>query len=466
MRATAVASAFVVGAAAALGLTLPDHGPPAPVGPETATAFQTQVATPVTSAELACPAPGSARFDVGRAVLATAGGQGTGTSGSVVAGPVGGRGRTLAAAALRAGAVRDVATAGGLVVVAGGDLAPGLLAARHDRSAGARADTGCLASRARWWFTGVGAGVDHRSVVHVANLEPGPAVVDVLVLGASAAVDTIGTRGLTLGPGESLRLALVDVAPQSDELTVEVDASRGRVVAAVDDRLRVAGGTGREWASPGAEPATEVLLGGVPGGPGRRTLLLSNPADADARVAVALLTRPGAFVPVGREQVRVPAGGLRSVDLTGDLDGAPAAVRLTSTVPVTGAVRSTVGGDHALAAALAPLVGPAALTTGTGSTTVQLATGDVAPATVEVTAHAADGTKVKRGTLLVPPSGFRSWSVPDRAAYVVVDPGPVGGPDDPQVFAAAVHRRPGVSAEPAMVLPTTTRVPLVRPFLG
>ena len=70
---------------------------------------------------------------------------------------------------------------GAVTVAAEDDAAPGLLAARFDAAAPAVAS--CLAPQPDSWFTGVGAGAGHTSVLELTNPDSGTAGADVLVSG-------------------------------------------------------------------------------------------------------------------------------------------------------------------------------------------------------------------------------------------------------------------------------------------
>jgi hypothetical protein len=284
-------------------------------------------------------------------------------------------------------------------------------------------------------------------------------VVDLRVHGATGSVDAAGTRGITLAPGELRRVPLVDIAPGSAELTVEVVTSRGRVHAAVADELRGLQASGVEWLPPAPAPAREVLLAGVPSRADRRTLLVTNPGQDQAVVELRVQTADGAFAPVGLEKVSVDPESVATVDLTGPLRDGAAAVLLRSDLPVTATLRSDVGADHADAASVTPLEGPAVVPVAGGRTVVQLAAGPLDSA-AHMTAWSSAGRLVARKVVAVGSSRLAEWPVPPSAAYVVVVP------DHGELGVAAVHTGPGTSVEPAMPLPETRTRPDVRLFTG
>jgi hypothetical protein len=407
------------GLLAAAGLAQAEPEPPA--RPSTVTVDQ------VTTACLGSPERPDSRVSTVTVPLpegAEAAAQGAG-KGTLAAGPpeqepgpraAGARGRLHGLDAPDAGAA--------LAVEATGEAALGRITAQADTADAGLADQECLAPRARWWFTGGGAGLDHRSKLVMANVDPGPAVVDVMVHGPAGLADDVGTRGITLAPGEVRTVDLVDVAPQSDELAVHVEASRGRVVAALDDGFATAPAAdpGREWVPAQPDAAHVLRLSPLPSRADRRTLVVANPSDREALVEVKVAGETGSFVPTDVGEVRVPAESLVTVDLSRAVGRETSAVVLRSPVPVTATLRSSQGSDVAYAAAAPVLDGPAAAVIGDGTTPeVQLTAGpDGAKATV--TAYSAAGDEVDSAALEVKPATTLGWSPKGDAAYVVVDP--------------------------------------------
>jgi hypothetical protein len=322
----------------------------------------------------------------------------------------------------------------------------------------------CLAPRAHWWFTGAGASLDHQSKLVMTNTDPGRAVVDVTLRGPAGEVEeAVGVRGLTVQPGETVTVPMVEVAPQNDEITVEVSASRGRVVAAVADQVAEGAGTptGTEWLPAAAPPDREVVLSGTPTLAGARTLVVANPSSTrQALVEVLVAGADGAFAPTEGAEISVPPGSVATSDLSAALGTETAAVLLRSNVPVTGAVRSTVGSDVTYAGAVSPLTGPAAAVLDGPGATVQVTAGDQA-ATATVTAFTEDGDDVGSKKLEATTRGTVEWKVPRAADYVLVEP------ERGQVSGAVILTGPaGVSTVPLRDLPLTLTRPAVVPALG
>lgn len=391
-------------------------------------------------------------------------------TGTLAAGPVGGHAPASPAAARGVlqeldvpgtDQPQDTGSAFGVVAAEGAAFGRGTVQVDRGRPDTLAAQD-CGSPRARWWFTGAGAGLDHTSVLVLANLDPGPAVVDVLVHDDAGPVDSVGTRGLTVPAGQVLTLDLRDVAPQADELGVHVEASRGRVVAALADRFADGPGTepGREWLPAQAEASRVVRLGPLPRRADRRTLVVANPADREALVEVGISTAGGTFAPTGLTQLRVPAGSVVTADLGAAVGRETVAVLLRSPVPVTATVRSTLGSDVSYAGAAPQLSGPAVAVLPDGlSGTLQLTAAEQG-GTARVTAYSAGGKELAAAELQVDPAATLTWAPPARAGYLLVSPG------EGRLFGGVtLAGEAGLSQVVLHPLPTTRRRPAVLPVV-
>lgn len=468
---------LVLLAAASVALTRPAPGRPAEVRP-------TASAVLVSRSQLGCPDPPSVggadtSVKVGLAAALTAV-----TGRPAEAGPTaGGVVEAGSKLDLARGRLATVPAAGGPPVRATGAAAAGLFAFRTDRTdRGTLAVASCLAPRARWWFTGAGAGLDHTSTLVVDNLDPGPAVVDLRVLGPDGEVDTVATTGIVIAARSQRRIPLEGVAPQTDEMALEVHAQRGRVVASVTDTIRdqPASDPGRDWVPGTEEPSRTLWLAGLPGGPFRRTLLVANPSDLEAVLTVSVSGRSGTYTPAGADEITVVPGGVRAVDLGRAAPDAEAvAVRLSSSTPVLASVRSTRDGDHAYAGAATALTGPAAAPLVPGArASVQLTAGSAATR-VQMVAYDGQGHRLEGRTLTVAATATAVWSPAATTGYVVItptdppgmDPGmdPGGDPgigiDRGGVRGAVTYVGGGLAAVPLMALPLRELRPHVEPGL-
>ena len=447
----------VVVAALAVLLTFPADAPHDTSG------TATPGGTSVDSSSFVCPdlaAPSGTSVEDRVGLVASVPGEKLGSGGTLRSGPVdSSRPRDLSVERGRQVVVPDE---GGAAVQATGDLAAGVFGSRvdvrRDRSTGV---AGCVAPRSQWWFTGAGAGLDHASTLVLANVDPGPAVVDLRVLGPDGQVETVATKGIPVPPHSVKTVELDSIAPQTDDLALGVHATRGRVAASVEDAFAANPDDrpGREWLAGTELPSRSLRLAGLPVTASRRTLLVANPGDSEAVVSVRVAGTSGSFAPTGLDEISVDPGAVASVDVADVLPAKEAVgLRLRSTVPVVAAVRSSAGGDHAYAT-VAPVVRGAAVAplVAGQKATVQLTAGAGKAAHVTVTAYADDGRSVDSTDLEVAPTATTAWSPGKGSGYVVVVPhsGTVDG--------AVTYTGDGLAATPLVSLPLRVLRPVVRP---
>ena len=272
---------------------------------------------------------------------------------------------------LVADAVETVTRPDPTFVRGSGAIAAELIGARA--TADGLAATECVLPRPDYWLTGIGAGGDHASTLELSNPDEGPAVADVTVWGRTGLLDVPGLRGVTVPGGESQLLDLAEVLPRRSELALHVVVSRGRLGATLVDEIPALGSRPATagWVPPVTEPATEQLLLGLVGGEGTDTLVLSNPGADEARVEVRIVTQDASFVPEGQQAVRISPETVKTITLTETLrdeirEGA-LALQVTSTAPVTAALRSVVDDD---------LVHAPAVLGASAATTALVPTGD------------------------------------------------------------------------------------------
>lgn len=369
--------------------------------------------TPLTSATVICP---------------------SGPEGVLVASASDERGEVQLRQGERVGEVRlapdrpsEVDTGTGPVVVrAEGALAPGLLAGRFAGSAARE----CRPPAYDEWFTGVGAGAEHTSVLELTNPDAGPAVVDVTVHGRRGVVEAPDLRGIAVPGHDTVRLDLSRVVPRRDELALHVVVNRGRASASVLDRFDPIGrGPRTEDHLPAqAEPSRDNLLLGLPAGPGPRVLLLANPGDVETRAAIRLVTPESVFEAVDTEEVVVPPGGVQRVSVARILRGETArdalGLLVESTDPVTATLRSLAGGDLTTTVPGIPVEEPTEVLVPTGEKQLLLG-GASAEGEVTVVARDAGGEIVARDRVQVGPDRGQQLELPDDVVLVAVDPGGV-----------------------------------------
>ncbi|MFJ2032361.1 DUF5719 family protein [Streptosporangium sp. NPDC087985] len=251
------------------------------------------------------------------------------------------------------------AASGPLVVTATGSMAAGLeseqtrreTSGRHRGLAGVR----CVEPVASTWLVGPGPAAADVTL-HLTNADLAPALAEVMVYSGEGPV--VGDSGgvFTLKPGESRTVKVRDLASSPLVMALEVRTSSGRVAAAA--RAIMNGGRGVDWLPVSAAPATRVVVPGVPGGGGRRELLVAAIGESDTLVEVKALTPEGTYALKDRELVEVPAGSVATLDLSTGIGAQPSALLLTSDTPIVAGLTVTgtgAKGDVAFTAGAAPI---------------------------------------------------------------------------------------------------------------
>ncbi|GAA1791067.1 hypothetical protein GCM10009795_040920 [Nocardioides hankookensis] len=382
-----------------------------------------------------------------------------------------GLGDKATAADLVSGRVTSADDAGALAVVGEDDAAPGLVAGRAGGDDAAVAS--CLPPAAVRWFTGVGAGASHRSVLELTNPDAGTAVADVTVLGADGVVDAPGLRGVSVAGGSSVRIDLAALVPRTDELALEVVAARGRIGATVRDRIDRVGTDPltQDWLPGQEEPSTDNVLLGLAPGSGRRTLTVANPGTDEVRAQLRIIDTESVFAPDGVDEIRVPPQSVVRVPVTSVVDQAVAqdaiGLTLTSTAPVTASVRSMVGGDLSVATAGtrfdtdATVLLPEAPDSGRQAATRQVVLAQATTAgTVQVVARAADGSTLKEKLVEVVPDRGAVVAVPAATRMLTVQPARTS-----VIGSVVTSAKGGASVLPLTVPVVNGLVPHVRPGL-
>lgn len=267
----------------------------------------------------------------------------------------------------------------------------------------------CGRPRAAQWFTGVLSSTTATADLVLMNADAQDAAVDVTVYGVGGRLAAPGSRGIIV-PAHSRRvvpLGPLFTSPQPTSLRVTTSA--GRVAAAVRQRMLSGGSSaGGDWLPPTADPATSVVIAGLPAGRGTRDLVVVNPGERTASVTLQVLGADGPTAVPGFETIDLPPRTTRMVPLGSALAQAPVGLRLTSEQRVTASVVGSNGAgaaaiDTSTQVATAPLDGPGvvALTPGASLAPVlHLANGGTEPGRVRVVVQSATGTTLVQPALL------------------------------------------------------------------
>ena len=271
-------------------------------------------------------------------------------------------------------------------------------------------------------------------------------------------VDEAALRGITVSGGTARVVRLIDVAPRSDEVTVHVTTTQGRVVAQVRDVVRVPSGVGSEWLPPPRRlPATDVRLLGLPSVADRRTLLVTNPSERQA-----LVDRAGGHPGRGLRSYRCRRGLSRPRRRRGRRHHGrrrPGLRRTAAPLRRRGPRRPSAAGspaDIAYAGATDVATGFLAAPATGGATTLLLQGADAA--TGGTVQRVVDRGPEGRHPRVVGPAERPGHMDRSRgSAYVVLEPDAGRG----EVHAAVVTTGTGVTGLPLVEVPTTQRRPVV-----
>ncbi|MFD5242355.1 DUF5719 family protein [Streptomyces tendae] len=217
----------------------------------------------------------------------------------------------------------------------------------------------CTAPDTEFWFPGASTATGRTDYVHLTNPDDSAAVVDIELYGKDGALKSTVGEGVTVPPhtSESLLLSTLSEVKETD-LTVHVGVRSGRVGAAVqalDDK------TGGDWLTAAADPASELVLPGIPKDATAVRLVLFTPGGTDADLKVRLASPSGLITPAGHETVHVKAGMTTGVDLGEVTRGEAGSLVLTPTdgaVPVVAAVRVVRGKGDEQESAFVPASDP------------------------------------------------------------------------------------------------------------
>jgi hypothetical protein len=258
--------------------------------------------------------------------------------------PVPAAGATRPAASTPSGnqPVKTAAAQGGVVVQASGSMARGLEV--EQVSAGNIPSARCESPGTDFWFVGPGQhGLDR---IQLFLLNPGsqPADANVEISTDAGPLQGSADMGIAVAPHSMVVQSLGPAVHQSRAVALHVRTSIGQVVAAVEE-VTHAGRSGA-WLPVAQTPATRVVLPGLPAAAGTRQLFVAVPGTRDAHLKLTAVTTKGSYPPAGSAGLDIPGGSAAAIVLP-SLSGVPAALKLSSDVPVTASAMLSGGAPGA-----------------------------------------------------------------------------------------------------------------------
>lgn len=238
-------------------------------------------------------------------------------------------------------AVPTIAARGGVVVQASGSMARGL---EVEQIAGGVPAARCESPGTDFWFVGPGQHSAARIQLFLANAGSEAADVSVEISTDAGPLEGSTDTGIAVPPHSMVVQSLAPVVRASRVIALHVRTSVGQVVAAVEESTRAAAGGG--WLPVAQAPATELVLPGLPSAAGTRQLFVAVPGTQDAHLELTAVTAKGSYQPTGGTGLDIPGGSAVSIALP-SLSGIPAALKLTSSVPVTASAMLSGGAPGA-----------------------------------------------------------------------------------------------------------------------
>jgi hypothetical protein len=202
----------------------------------------------------------------------------------------------------------------------------------------------CESPGTDFWF--VGPGQHGLARIQLFLLNPGSQAADANVVISTDAGPLQGgaDTGIAVAPHSMVVQTLAPAVHQSRALALHVRTSVGQVVAAVEE-ITPAGGSGA-WLPAAQPPVTHVILPGLPAARGTRQLFVAVPGTRDAHLKLTAVTTKGSYPPAGSTGLDIPGGSAAAIVLP-SLSGVPAALKLSSDVPVTASAMLSGGAPGA-----------------------------------------------------------------------------------------------------------------------
>jgi hypothetical protein len=365
----------VMALAAEFGLASLSHSAAVTAGPRVPGSGRAAVSAVVR----ACPAPGSAGATASGVALAAAS-SGTGRAEvtrltpagattpsapldvltqpgrlallSVPDAPALARGLAQQSTAATAAGVPTGAARGGVMIQASGSMAQGLEA--EQTTAGGLAAAQCQGPGTDFWFVGPGQKSVADIQLYLMNTDAQAADATVSALTDSGPIIGSTDAGIEVPPDGLVVQSLATLLKGSSVVALNVTTSVGQVVAALLETS--SGSEPGAWLPDAQPPATSQVLPGLPGTPGGRELYVAVPGVGNAQIKVTAVTERGSYQPTGGSGIDLPGGSAVAVALP-SLAGIPAAIQISSSVPVTASM-SAPGGAAGAPGAFTAAAGP------------------------------------------------------------------------------------------------------------
>ena len=332
----------------------------------------------------------------------------------------------------------------------------------------------CQAPGSDFWFVGPETTKLHTEL-YLINAGKVAANAHVGVQTDSGPLLGAADSGIVVPPDAMVVQNLDKLVRSARAAAFHVSTSVGTVVAAIreTDNSTKPG----VWLPPAPQPATTQVLTGLPSTTGTRELFISVPGAAAARVTITAVTPRGSYQPTGGSGISMLGHLTTGISLP-SLSGLPGSIKISANVPVTAVLELSGGPSGAPGAFIsgsAPIIGQgvvAASPAGSaGSTQIVLsAPGKAASVRITeavpgsaLTAHPGKLVQIKAKSAIIVRLKLPKHAANASLMSVVVTPQPRSGP----VLAARVAVSGGAvrSVLPIGSSPTRIGLPDVRQSL-
>lgn len=204
----------------------------------------------------------------------------------------------------------------------------------------------CSTGSTTSWFVGGTGNVTSQGKIVLVNSGLSDANAEITAYSENGPVESVNLTVKALTEKE-IRIDSLD--PGADRLVLKVKVISGRLTSFLtDERVRGLDNIGGDFVSPISEPATELVIPGLPTQFGNsskitHTLRVMSVDDVDAKVAVEIISKEGVYIPVGFGNISINAKEVVDLPIEGvDLGKSNFAIKIESSSPVVASVLTTV----------------------------------------------------------------------------------------------------------------------------
>ena len=226
---------------------------------------------------------------------------------------------------------------GGLIIAATGSDAQGFDV--EQLSPGGLPAARCQAPGSDFWFISPET-ISTRTELYLINADSTPADAHVAVQTESGPRLGAQDTGIIVPPHSMVVQSLDKLVRSAKAAAFHVTTSTGRVIAAI--RMSGKAGKAGAWLPVAAEPATTQVLTGLPATTGTRELYVTVPGNAAAKIKVTAVTPRGSYQPTGASGVTVLSRTTTGISIA-SLSGKPGSIKISASAPFT-AVLELSGG--------------------------------------------------------------------------------------------------------------------------